>query len=89
MVPPLTRAFGARGAAKFTQGKLDEALADLKEAVKAEPKEAANYERLGDASARLGDMEQARDAWGKALSLSDETDARTRLKAKLAGASKE
>ena len=89
IVPPIIHAFGARGAAKLAQGKLDEALADLNEAVKADPKNAGNYESLGEVYARLGDAGRARDAWGKALSLSTEAEVRTRLKAKLGGAAKE
>jgi tetratricopeptide (TPR) repeat protein len=82
-IPPVTEAYGPRGAAKLASGRVADALADFDEAVKADPRNAASYEGLGDAYARLGDTQRARDAWSKALSLSVEAEAKSRLNGKL------
>jgi len=58
------------------------------EALKFHPQNYANYEPLGDAYRRLGDMELARDAWGKALALSTVAEHSARIQRKLNGTEK-
>lgn len=55
----------------FQQGKAQEAVSTLLKAVAAAPNEpdATIYEHLGDAYAALKDMDKAREAWAKSLSL--------------------
>jgi tetratricopeptide (TPR) repeat protein len=85
----LNKAFGAQGAAKLAQGDVAAALANFDEAIKADPNDASAYEHSGDAHARLGKAQAARDAWGKALSLSVNAKSKARLKGKLSGAVKD
>ncbi len=84
----MTEAYGARGVAKLVVGKTADALADFTEAIKAHPQNYAHYEGLGDAYGRLGDMERARDAWGKALAFSTVAENSARIQRKLNGAEK-
>jgi Flp pilus assembly protein TadD len=74
------------GAARLAQGKFADALAAFDEAIKADPNDASAYEHSGDAYARLGKAQEARDAWGKALSLSVNAESKARLKRKLSAA---
>jgi tetratricopeptide (TPR) repeat protein len=82
----LNKAFGAEGAAGLAQGEFAEALAAFDEAIKADPNDASAYEHSGDAYARLGQAQEAREAWGKALSLSGNAESKARLKRKLSAA---
>ena len=88
-IPPVTEAYGARGVAKLVVGKTADALADFTEqTMKAHPQNYTHYEGLGDAYGRLGDMERARDAWGKALTFSTVAENSARIQRKLNGAEK-
>jgi tetratricopeptide (TPR) repeat protein len=85
-IPPVTEAYGSRAISELAQGKVTDAIADFNEAVKAEPRNYANYEGLGDAYARMGNTERARAAWINALSGSSDVKAKVRLNRKLNGA---
>lgn len=67
----------------FKLGKLEEAERYLSDAAKRRPNSAAIQEHLGDLFQKRGRPEQARAAWRKALSLSTENGAVSRIRAKL------
>jgi tetratricopeptide (TPR) repeat protein len=73
------------GWAYFKLGRLEEAERHLTEAAKRNTKSVAIQEHLGDLYQQRGQMEMARAAWQKALSLVNEGADTTRLKAKLNG----
>ena len=82
----LNKAFRAEGAARLARGEVEGALAFFDGAIKADPNDGSAYEQSGDAYARLGKVQEARDAWGKALSLSVDAESKARLKRKLSAA---
>ena len=65
---------------------MGDAFAFFDGAIKADPNDASAYEHSGDAYARLGKAQEARAAWGKALSLSADAESKVRLKGKLSAA---
>ena len=75
------------GWAYFKLGKLDEAERHLKEAARRNGNSVAIHEHLGDLYHQRGQMEMARAAWQKALSLVVEPADTARIKAKLNGKS--
>ena len=72
----------------YNRGNLDEAERNLTEAARLVPSSPEVNEHLGDLYQRKHKPEEARAAWRKALSLSLEAEQTTRLKSKLAGATK-
>jgi tetratricopeptide (TPR) repeat protein len=75
------------GWAYFKLGKLDEAERHLTEAARRNSKSVAIQEHLGDLYHQRGQVEMARAAWQKALSLVVEAADIARIKAKLDGKS--
>ncbi|HEX8922852.1 MAG TPA: tetratricopeptide repeat protein [Pyrinomonadaceae bacterium] len=73
------------GWAYFKLGRLDEAERHLTEAARRNAKSVAIQEHLGDLYQQRGQMEMARAAWQKALSLVVVAADTARLKAKLSG----
>ena len=58
-----------RGRLLLAQGKTREALNEIQESLKEEPKLAAGHYFLGVAQSALGDSAQAKSAWARALEL--------------------
>lgn len=77
------------GWAHFKLGDIAEAERHLDECVRRDGAAAFCHEHLGDLYDRRGDARRAREAWGKALSLSGEAKAIAGLKGKLGGTAKE
>lgn len=73
------------GWAYFKLGKLDEAERHLTEAARRNDKSVAIQEHLGDLYHQRGQIEMARAAWQKALSMVIEAADTARIKAKLSG----
>lgn len=71
------------GWAYFKLGQLDQAERYLSESARRDANSATAQEHLGDLYQKRGKLEQARNAWQKALSLSVETSETNRLRAKL------
>lgn len=68
----------------FKLGKLSEAEKYLKEALQIDDSSATIHEHLGDVYQKQGKSDSAKTAWLKALSLAEEAEETSRLKAKLA-----
>jgi Flp pilus assembly protein TadD len=77
------------GWAYFKLGHLDEAERYIGESVRLDGTSLLPQEHLGDVYSRQGKVQQARAAWGKALSLSVTAESTARLKGKLDGLAKE
>ena len=69
-IPPVIQAFGARGTTKLAQGKPAAALADFDAAIKANPKDATNYDNRGNVLKAQGKLEAAEASYREALHLS-------------------
>jgi len=69
----------------FKLGQLDEAERHLTDAARRSTRSATIQEHLGDLHQKRGQLEQARAAWRKALSLTVDASESARLKAKIEG----
>lgn len=71
--PDLPEAYDQRAAARFRQGKVSDAVRDIREALKREPRNFLAWRRLAEISEARGDWAGAFAAWQKMMALDPKT----------------